>query len=379
MAGSQEQNATAEQASADKINAFVLVARGMGANTWSRVYDSGELIGMNERFAYGYFHAEDHGCRVTYSTDAPQSLPGRVMRLGFRAILGFDLVHAWRNRTGILASDVVWTHTESQSLAVSLLLSLVRPEKPPKLILQTVWFMDKYPRLDPLRKRLWRWLLRKADILTFLATINRDEARELFPDTRCEFIPFGIPNDAAVTPSERPPHKPMRILSLGNDRHRDWPVLIEAFGNDDDFEAKILSTKLPQSAVKHTPNIQVLQATSNDELYEAYAWADVVVVPLSENKHASGITVVEEGVLRGVPVVATDIGGLRSYFSDEEIWYVPEGDRTAMRETVKTLANAPGEALGRMKKATDKMLHGDLNSRAYARRHAELSKELLER
>jgi hypothetical protein len=29
-----------------------------------------------------------------------------------RRIVGFDLIHAWRNRKGLFAADIVWTHTE---------------------------------------------------------------------------------------------------------------------------------------------------------------------------------------------------------------------------------------------------------------------------
>ncbi len=39
-----------------------------------------------------------------------------------------------------------------------------------------------------------------------------------------------------------------------------------------------------------------------------------MVVPLKPNKHASGITVMEEAALHGLPMVVTDTGGLKAYF-----------------------------------------------------------------
>ncbi len=53
-------------------------------------------------------------------------------------------------------------------------------------------------------------------------------------------------------------------------------------------------------------------------------------VPLKHNKHASGITVVQEAVLSGVPVVATLRAGLDAYFSHDEIRYVQPDNPIAL-------------------------------------------------
>jgi glycosyltransferase involved in cell wall biosynthesis len=105
-------------------------------------------------------------------------------------------------------------------------------------------------------------------------------------------------------------------------------------------------------------------------------WADIIVVCLVENLHASGITVIEEAVLCGVPVIATDAGGLRSYFSPEEITYVPPKDPQALRSAIDLLSANDEMRQGKAKRALARMKDGDVNSRSFVARHVELSNDL---
>ncbi|WP_443798338.1 glycosyltransferase, partial [Burkholderia gladioli] len=59
--------------------------------------------------------------------------------------------------------------------------------------------------------------------------------------------------------------------------------------------------------------------------------ADVIVVPLRPNHHASGITVMLEAAAVGKPMIVSDVGGLRDYFPNDCAAYVPAFDASAMR------------------------------------------------
>src|SRR4051812_41059787 len=108
------------------MKVFVHLAHGFGARSWNEKFLKGQIIGINEPFAYGYHRASKYGCHVQYSEDKAENVLERYLRLGLRFLLKFDLVHAWRNRHGIYASDVVWTHTESQHAAILLLFLITR-------------------------------------------------------------------------------------------------------------------------------------------------------------------------------------------------------------------------------------------------------------
>lgn len=358
------------------IRVFVHLARGFGAAQWRRRWDRGEIIGLNDHLPYGYFHAEELGCSVAYSEDRPERLPGLLLRLGVRALLGFDFVHAWRNRRSIFSSDVVWTHTESQHLAVLLLRCFARGAHRPKIIAQSVWLFDEWPRLSPLKRRLFTWLLAKADILTVHSPENLRVARALFPHCRSRMVPFGVRADAMTHRGERPAHRPLRVLSLGSDRHRDWQTLVAAVEGSRDCELRIVAPHLPP-ALTRAANVTNVHPRTNEELAALYDWADLVALALTPNLHASGITVIEEATVFGVPVVCTDTGGLAAYFAEGEVRYVPVGQPASLSEAIAELA---GDDAGRRRMvdgAQQHMSEAGLTSRDFARRHAELSRELL--
>jgi glycosyltransferase involved in cell wall biosynthesis len=107
--------------------------------------------------------------------------------------------------------------------------------------------------------------------------------------------------------------------------------------------------------------------------------ATVVCVPLRPNVHASGITVIEEAALAGVPIVATDVGGLDAYFPRDEIRYAPAGDVAALRQALRATASDPAAACAQARRAQQRMVDGDLGAEAYIRAHVELSREVLRR
>ena len=124
-------------------------------------------------------------------------------------------------------------------------------------------------------------------------------------------------------------------------------------------------------------NVSLVHPKTNQEYIDLYRWADVVALALNPNLHGSGITVIEEATVRGVPVVVTDIGGLRGYFSDQEVRYVPAGDPAAMHEAIVALADDDDARVRMVERAQRRMLEAGLTSRGFAQRHAELSRQLL--
>lgn len=53
-------------------------------------------------------------------------------------------------------------------------------------------------------------------------------------------IPFGIRSETMVPGGPRPAHRPVHVLSLGNDRHRDWPTLVAAAKGWDDCVLRLV-------------------------------------------------------------------------------------------------------------------------------------------
>lgn len=331
---------------------------------------------MNDPTPYGYARAENMGCNVTFSKSAPENAVQKGLRLALRVMFGFDLMHAIHNRQAIMRSEIVWTHTESQFLGVAALLAFAARTDRPRIIGQAIWLLDEWPRLGPFRRAIAKHLLREIDILTVHSPENLAVARSLFPDVRSELVKFGIPTEYWETPVKKPVH-PFRILCVGNDRHRDWKTVISAVRDRPELDLTIISQTASAALIAGVDNARIRQVSSNEELLQAYRDANVLVMPLRPNLHSSGITVIQEAALMGVPVISSDVGGLKSYFDETEIRYVPSQDADAVSGAIDWMAANPEESLDQALRAQKRILDGNLGCEAYIRRHAELSAELI--
>ncbi|CAE6703247.1 glycosyltransferase [Paraburkholderia nemoris] len=342
-----------------------------------RFYRPGDNIGC----LYGYHHAESAAFKLTYSQDARESKPVRLLRRALKAALGFDFIHTWRNRDEMLRSDVIWTHTEQEWLSAALMLLLsgrkAGADASPLLLAQSVWLLDKWPSYGILRSWLYRKLMKRADQLTTLATENAELCQRYFNrDAKPLLYGLNTQDFPVKTPTEWTPHTPIRIAAIGNDRDRDWETLIKAFGNDARYTVK-LATRRRIPASLRAPNVAIALFSGIKKQHELYDWADVIVVPLRPNSHASGITVMLEAAAVGKPMVVTNVGALQDYFPAGEAAYIPPFNPQALREAVDQLAASPADALHQAQAAAAGLLSRDLTTQNYAMQHVRITQEML--
>ena len=339
-----------------------------------RHYRAGENIGC----LYGYHHAESPELTLTYSSDAKEGRFVKLARRALKEVLGFDFIHTWRNREAILDSDAVWTHTEHEHLSTALLLLLKgRARGTPMLLAQSVWLLDKWPHYSALRKWAYKKLLARADVLTTLASENAQLARDHFKRDVGQ-VYYGInPRDFPLRePKTWKPHSPVRIAAIGNDRDRDWESLVQAFRQDSRYDVRIATRRRVSKALA-ADNVKIAPAAGLAAARELYDWADVIVVPLRPNSHASGITVMLEAAAVGKPMVVTNVGALQDYFPAGEAAYIPPFNPQALREAVDQLAASPVDALRQAQAAAAGLLARDLTTQNYAMQHVRITQEML--
>jgi glycosyltransferase involved in cell wall biosynthesis len=355
------------------MKVFVFYSRHLDVEKWERLHRDGLTPDLSP---YGYHHAEADGCTLTYSRPSPDKgmvgLAGRILR----GIFKFDLVHAWNNRAHLFdpSFDVIWTHTEREHLAVAFLrLLLAKPTAP--VVAQSVWLIDDWRRLSWLRRAFFRSLLRKLEVLTFLSTANQGYAQRLKLNERIETVVFGI--SASSFPMQ-PPRETLRhpgeirVLAIGNDRHRDWRTLTEALADLTGVKVRILSRNFPKALLHSNMS---LETARQDGVLAAYDWADCVVVPVTDNLHASGLTVALEATALGLPVIATRTGGMQMYFGEEDIRYVDVADSASLRAAV--LGVGDRSSAERVVRAQNRFRNQDFTTQGYASRHVGLSRRLL--
>ncbi|MDR6386317.1 glycosyltransferase family 4 protein [Paraburkholderia caribensis] len=339
-----------------------------------RFYRPGENIGC----LYGYHHAESDEFQLSYSQDAKESKPVRLVRRALKTLLGFDLIHTLRNRDEMLRSDVIWTHTEQEWLSAALMLLMNgKREAQPLLLAQSVWLIDKWPQYGFMRRWFYRKLIGRADLLTTLARDNAELCREYFGrDATQLFYGLNTRDFPVQQPKAWQPNTPLRIAAIGNDRDRDWETLIKAVGNDPRFAVRLATRRRIPRALRSL-NVQVAPAAGLKKQRELYDWADVVVVPLRPNTHASGITVMLEAAAVGKPMVVTNVGGLQDYFSARAAAYVPPFDADALREALLGLIASPDGALQQAQAASMQLVSRDHTTQHYAQQHVNVTRDLL--
>lgn len=357
------------------IKVFVHLAFGFDARVWRQRWESGELMGVNEPTPYGYGRAAERLASLEYSKDHSEGKLGKLLRLSLRAFLGFDLLHAYNNRLAVRLCDVVWTHTESQFLAIALLKKLGLVGRP-ALLGQSVWLFDRWDTTNRARRALYSWLIDEVEVLTVHSPENLTVARTLFPAKRCELVLFGIATDCMREPELQPRSEPLRVVAVGNDRHRDWLTAVHAVNGLTGVHLTIVSGTAPTAVADAVPNAVLRKVRSNKELNAIFAESNIVLVPLHRNLHASGITVLQEAAVNGLPAIASDTGGLYVYFTSDEVAYVPVGDVGALRETLVALRDDPHRRHSMAQRAQARMGPAGLSSCAFIERHLEISQSL---
>ena len=367
-----ESRHTNSESNVKLLSIFVFLPAVLDVEKWRRDF----AIGMvPDESPYGYHHAVAEGFDLSFSKPfKSKTIVEKFLCRISNKLFKFDIVHAWRNRKSMFASDVIWTHTEHEHLAVELLAFVL--QKKINLIAQSVWLIDEWPNLSALHRRFYQFLMQRAGVLTFLSKNNLNVAEKIMPGKDSRLIPFGISFDSfpAIAISSIIFHLPLRVLVLGNDRHRDWLTLFNAFAGKSTFEVKIASQTFPKTL--RADNFSLVHA-SQKELINLYSWADIIIIPLTENLHASGITVILEAVALGVPCIATDTGGLKDYFSNQEITYVPSGDAGALFDAAMNLKANPKQAWEMAMRAQKHLQFKNYSSKKYTQMHCTISRELI--
>lgn len=162
-----------------------------------------------------------------------------------------------------------------------------------------------------------------------------------------EVIPNFIPEDVAVPrgdPGERIKELPadgclLFVGALG--MHKGVGVLLQAYSKMSNVPPLVLiGAQWPDTPTKFPPNVRVLKNWPHQAVMEAWRRSMIAIAPSVWPEPCP--TVVMEAMSVGLPVIATDIGGLPDIVSDEETGLlVPPGDEVALQRAIERLVADP--------------------------------------
>jgi len=318
-----------------ELRVAIVLRYGLSPSVWRARHAAGEVV---DETPYGY-HLADGDVSLTWCVDHAESAFGARWRHLVRHVLGFDFVHVWRNRKIIQGADAVWTHTEREHLGVALLKWLAPRRYRAHSIAQTVWLWDNWRDYSGGRRALYRRLLRQHDVELVLSRVNRDISRQAVPGRLVARIPFGTHLAEPAAAQEKRAGVP-RVLIVGNDRHRDWRLMADVASLLPEAHFDIITLAEFPRTLAWPSNAEIRSISQSEILRGGYAEASAVAISLHPNSHASGCTVAIEGVSAGLPVVATDTGGIDEYLDGATATLVPVGDSQAFASALRAYLDA---------------------------------------
>lgn len=354
---------TSPSGTSQRRRVAVLLNHSLDPEVWRDLHQAGKTIDVTP---YGYELAEKW-FDMTWARSHIESTRIRRLRISLSGRLGFDLVHAWRNRRTLFESDVVWTHTEREHLAAALVLKLVPRSRRPRLLAQSIWLWDRWGTLSRPRRRLYAWLLREAAVEATHSPLNLAVSRLAVPGRRVIFVPFGTKGLADMIPAAaEDAARRWDVVAPGNDEHRDWATLAEVARARPAVNFWVASSSRTAHAQAWSPNVRVEEVIDMGAYAALLAGAGVCVLPLKPNVHASGMTTHVEATSVRTPVIVAGDGGLRTVFGSTGR-YVDSGDVDALSVAIDTVLD---EQRSSGRGAVPDLVARGLRQRDYVTRYA---------
>jgi glycosyltransferase involved in cell wall biosynthesis len=138
-----------------------------------------------------------------------------------------------------------------------------------------------------------------------------------------------------------------------------------------------IATRRRMPASARASNVEIVSVSGIKQQHALYEWADIIVVPLRPNTHASGITVMLEAAALGKPMIVTKVGALEDYFDERAAFYVEPFNAQQLRDAVDALVAEPAKALAQAREACEQLDARDLTTENFARQHAQLTRDML--
>lgn len=181
--------------------------------------------------------------------------------------------------------------------------------------------------------------LEQADAIIVMSNVQRGPLAEIVGDDRVFFVPHGV-DVQYFRPAEsrRPSSGPLDCLFVGT-HLRDLDTLeavARSLGDRRDMTFKVVTR--PQNARRFSgmAHVECMSGIDDEHLLSLYQDADLLILPLLD---CTANNTILEAMACGLPILSTDLVGVRDYVSDKCAILTPERDPEALRQALVDLAD----------------------------------------
>jgi glycosyltransferase involved in cell wall biosynthesis len=171
-------------------------------------------------------------------------------------------------------------------------------------------------------------VLARSEISAFQGWLGTD---------RVVYVPHGIDTKQFVPGDHKPACGALKLLIVGH-HMRDWNVIHrvidEAHRSNLAIHFDVVTSSEFFPYFTGCTNVSLRSDIGEAELLELYRGADALFLPVID---ATANNAVLEALACGVPVITTDVGGMRDYVTSQSGWLCPKGSVEGMVELIKQL------------------------------------------
>jgi len=182
--------------------------------------------------------------------------------------------------------------------------------------------------------------LRTLDALVIVAPNQEQVFKKILPPDRVHLIPHGVDTQFFCPPPITQQRK-RQCLFVGS-HLRDLATLRKAMQiltcKDPSISYRIVSDPKTHTELGNLPHTLYATAIPEHELRQLYQCSSVLLLPLLD---ATANNTLLEALACGLPVVATDTGGIRLYGEAGGVVFVPPGDEVQMADEALRILDDP--------------------------------------
>ncbi len=173
------------------------------------------------------------------------------------------------------------------------------------------------------------------DAVVVVSTVQLELFAEMLGPERVHFVPHGIDTDYFQPDVSQKNHKILRCISVGS-HLRDFQTLarVAKLLKSEEIQFIVVAPEKHRKVFDGMANIDFHSSINDKKLLQLYQSADILLLPLLDCTANNALL---EGMSCGLPIVTTDLIGVKDYVDKNCSILAPKEDSNALADAVFSL------------------------------------------